>query len=153
MGILEWNLKKSATLTISTPGPSDRPKPPLRPLREAVRVPPPSYLPQLRSVWRMRVGIDSQLSSISALSTELKRILTPHRLCTDFGEDKTFISPSRCDVAQAKVQIWVQVRAPAGPGHGHLAIMITPEGYSRRQSKVLTAKSIVELLGLRSGTA
>ena len=33
-----------------------------------------------------------------------------------------------------RVQVWVQIRAPAG----HLAI--TPEGYLRRQSKVLTAK-------------
>ena len=44
----------------------------------------------------------------------------------------------------------VQVRAPAG----HLTI--TPEGYSRRhsrQSKVSTAKSMVKLLGPRSGTA
>ena len=39
-------------------------------------------------------------------------------------------------------QVWVQVRAPAG----HLAI--TPEGYSRRQSKVLTAKSMAQLLPL-----
>ena len=30
---------------------------------------------------------------------------------------------------------------------------ITPEGYSRRKSKVLTAKSMAELFGARSGTA
>ena len=31
-------------------------------------------------VWRMRVGIDSLLSSILAFSMELKRIQTPHSL-------------------------------------------------------------------------
>ena len=33
----------------------------------------------------MRVGIDSPLSSISAVSTDLKRIQTRHRLFWDFG--------------------------------------------------------------------
>ena len=37
------------------------------------------------------------------------------------------------------------------PSAGHLAI--TPEGYSRRQSKDLTAKSMAKLLGQHSGTA
>ena len=37
------------------------------------------------------------------------------------------------------------------PSAGHLAI--TPEGYSRRQSKDLTAISMAKLLGPRSGTA
>ena len=48
---------------------------------------------------------------------------------------------------QCRVQVWVQVQAPAG----HLAF--TPEGYSRRQSKVLTPKSRAELLVQRSGTS
>ena len=34
----------------------------------------------LLSVWGMKVVIDSQLSSISVLSTDLNRIQTPHRL-------------------------------------------------------------------------
>ena len=40
---------------------------------------------------------------------------------------------------------------PLPTSAGHLAI--TPEGYSRRQSKDLTAKSMAKLLGQRSGTA
>ena len=43
----------------------------------------------LQPVWWMRVDIDSQLSSILAFSTYLKRIQTPHRLFWDFGADKT----------------------------------------------------------------
>ena len=43
-----------------------------------------------------------------------------------------------------RVQVRVQVRAPADSA-GHLAI--TPEDYSRRQSKDLTAKSMAKLLG------
>ena len=41
---------------------------------------------------RIRVGIDSHLSSISAFSTELKRIPTPLSLFSNFwlGADKTF---------------------------------------------------------------
>ena len=48
-----------------------------------------------------------------------------------------------------RVQVWLQVQASAG----HLAI--TPKGYSRlrRQSKVLTAKSMAKLLGQGSCTA
>ena len=40
---------------------------------------------------------------------------------------------------------------PLPTSAGHLAI--TPEGYSRRQSKDLTAISMAKLLGPRSGTA
>ena len=40
---------------------------------------------------------------------------------------------------------------PLPTSAGHLAI--TPEGYSRRQSKDLTAKSMAKLLGQHSGTA
>ena len=44
-------------------------------------------------------------------------------------------------VSGGRVQVWVRVRAPAG----NLAIV--PEGYSRIQSKVLTAKSMAKLWG------
>ena len=40
---------------------------------------------------------------------------------------------------------------PLPSSAGHLAI--TPKGYSRRQSKGLTAKSMAKLLGPRSSTA
>ena len=45
----------------------------------------------------------------------------------------------------SRVLFWVQVQAPAG----HMAI----KGYSRRQTTVLTTKSMAKLLGQRSGTA
>ena len=77
-----------------------------------------------RPVWWMRVEIDSgsQLSSISAFW----KVQTPQRLFWDFWPDKTITT----SWSGSKVQV-----APAG----HLAI--TFKGYSRRQSKVLTAKS------------
>ena len=83
-----------------------------------------------RPVWWMRVEIDSgsQLSSISAFW----KVQTPQRLFWDFWPDKTITT----SWSGSKVQV-----APAG----HLAI--TFKGYSRRQSKVLTAKSNAELLG------
>ena len=78
----------------------------------------------------MRVDIDSHCltallieSSISAFEMDLKRILIPHNLFRDFGAGKT----STFRWSGCRVQVWVQVRAPAG----HLTI--TPEGYSRRQ--------------------
>ena len=43
----------------------------------------------LLSVWGMRLGINSQLFSISEFSTDLKRMQTPHSLLRDFGADKT----------------------------------------------------------------
>ena len=93
----------------------------------------------LISVWWMRVGINSLLSSISAFSTDLKRIQTPHRLFWGFEADKT----STTHWSGWRVQVW----APTG----HLAI--TPKGYSRIQSKILTAKSMAKLFGQCSGTA
>ena len=42
-----------------------------------------------RSFWGIGVKIDSLLSSISAFSTDLKRIQTPHRLFLDLRADKT----------------------------------------------------------------
>ena len=74
-----------------------------------------------------------------------KRIQTPQSWFWDFGADKT----STTSWSEGRVQVWVQVWAPAG----HLTIIITPEGYSRRKSMVLNAKSMAELLGQRSGTA
>ena len=52
-----------------------------------------------------------------------KKNSIPHNLLRDFGADKT----STTCWSGGRVQVWVQIRAPAG----HLAI--TPEGYSRRQ--------------------
>ena len=73
-----------------------------------------------------------------------KRIQTPQSWFWDFGADKT----STTSWSEGRVQVWVQVWAPAG----HLTI--TSEGYFRRQSKILTAKSMTgQILGLRSGTA
>ena len=60
-----------------------------------------------------------------ASATDLKRIETPHSLCYDFGGYKTFTTCwSGC-----RVQVWVQVWAPAG----HLAISpkAVPEGNRR----------------------
>ena len=73
----------------------------------------------------------------------LNSTTSPRRLFWDFGADQT------CTTCWSggRVHVWVQVQTLAS----HLAI--TPEGYSRRQSKVLTSKSIAELLGPRSGTA
>ena len=77
------------------------------------------------------------------ISTDSKRIETPHRLFWNFGVDKT----STTHWSGGRVQVWVQVQAPAC----HLAI--TPEGYSRSYSNGSKAKSMAELLGPRSGTA
>ena len=42
------------------------------------------------AVWQMRIATFSQLSSISAFSTNLKRIQTPHNLFWGIRADKTF---------------------------------------------------------------
>ena len=60
-----------------------------------------------------------------------------------FWADKT----STTHWSGCRVQVWVHVQAPAC----HLAI--TPKGCLRRQSKVLTAKSMAQLLGQRSCNA
>ena len=92
-----------------------------------------------KAVQWLRVDIVSAMSSISTVWKNLKRIQTPHSLFWDFRADKTFtIRRSGC-----RVQVW----APA------CHFEITPEGYSRRQSKVLTAKSMAKLWGPRSGRA
>ena len=72
-----------------------------------------------------------------------KRIQTPHSWFWDFRADKT----STTRWSGGRVQIWVQVWAPA------CYLAITPDSYSRTQSKILTAKWIAKLLGPRSGTA
>ena len=74
--------------------------------------------------------------------TDLKRIETPRSLCCDFGGYKTFTT---C-WSGGTVQVWVQVRAPAG----HLAIFpkAVPEG-NRRFREQSTAK----LFGPLSGSA
>ena len=97
----------------------------------------------------MRVEFTSMLSSTLAFSTDLARIQTSqcaHSLFWDLGAEKTFTT----HWSGGRVQVWVQVWAPALPA-SHLAIH--PEGYSRRQSKVLSAKSMAELLEQHSGTA
>ena len=97
----------------------------------------------MTSVWQVRVDIDSLLSSISAVVSDRKIIHTPDRLFWGFRADQ--ISTTYC--SGCRVQVWVQDQAPAG----HLAI--TAKGQSRRQSKVLTAKSMAKLLGPSSSNA
>ena len=92
-------------------------------------------------VWWMEVDIDSQLSSISAVSTDLK--FEFHNFFWDYRADKTF---TIC-WSGGRVQVWVQGQSPAG------LLAITSEGYSRRQLEDLTAKSMAEFFWLRSGTA
>ena len=110
-------------------------------------------------MWRLRpitsMKIHSPLSSISAFSTELKRMQTPgvHTVCSGILEHikvhyQTFTT--RC--SGCRVQVWVQVLVnPVSADY----LAITSEGYhdSRRQSMVLTAKWMAELLGPSSGTA
>ena len=93
--------------------------------------------PQTGSVWWMRVDINSLLSSILTFLMDLKRIQTPHSFFRDFRAYKTFTTRDfrayktfTTRWSGCRVQIW----APAC----HLTI--TPKGYSRRQSKVWTAK-------------
>ena len=60
-------------------------------------------------------------------STDLKRIQTSHHLFRDFGANKNVTT---C-WSGGRVQVWIQVWALASQ------LAITPEDYSRRQSKVL----------------
>ena len=78
----------------------------------------------------MRVGIDAQLSSISAFSTDLKTL----EQIKPIGQAAEFKFESKLEPLQV---IWQSF----------------PKAYLTRQSKVLTAKSIAELLGPRSNTA
>ena len=84
--------------------------------------------------WRRRVGIDTLLT------------YKEFRLFWDFWAacvDQTCTTRW----SSGRVQVWVQVRAHTS----HLAI--TSWGRSTMNSKVLTAKSMAQLLGLSSGTA
>ena len=80
----------------------------------------------LKSVWWMRFGIPSQLSSILSFYKEFKLHTVYWTLFWGFEADKT----TTTQWSGGRVQVWVQVQVPAG----HLAI--TLEGCSRRQSKV-----------------
>ena len=84
------------------------------------------------------------LALISASSTDLKRIQTSHSLFTEFGADKPLHHVGQ--EAELKFESNFEPEPPAV----HLAL--TSEGFSRRQSKVFTAKSIAKLLGPRSST-
>ena len=66
--------------------------------------------PVLGMSLRKVTSLGSNLASV----TDFKRIETPHSLCCDFGGYKTFTTRW----SGGRVQVWVQVRAPAG----HLAI-------------------------------
>ena len=85
------------------------------------------------------------LAPISASSTDLKRNQTPHSLFRSFRADNPFqlVDQETEFNLESKLK---QVLAPVN----HLAI--TPEGCSRRHSKVLTAKSLAKLLGQLSST-
>ena len=61
-------------------------------------------------VWTNRVGNDSPLASISASSTDLKRIQTPHSLKRDFSADKTFYNQLVMRHCSGRVQVWDQVQ-------------------------------------------
>ena len=97
---------------------------------------------QPQPVWGIWVGNDSKLSLISAFLADLKRIQIPLNSFRDFRADKLFQLLSQA--------VGFKFESKFKPPAGHLAI--TPAGYSRRQSKVLTAKSIAELSGQSSGT-
>ena len=90
----------------------------------------------LKPVLWVTVGIDSQLSSISVFSTDLKGFRADNL--------KKFTTHQS---GGGRFQVWIQVRAPV------CYLAIAPKGYSRRQSKVLTAKSTSVRLWPRSGTA
>ena len=98
------------------------------------------------TVWWMRVGNYSQLPSISAFSTDLKRIETPHRLFRDLGAGKTFTT-RWSGGTQWQISSLSPRLSPCWSSGNHYRRLF------ERQSKVLTAKSMAELLGARSGTA
>ena len=79
----------------------------------------------------------------------LKRIQTPQFIELHCGVSEQ-IKPLQ-PIGQAADFKFESKFEPLLTSAGHLAI--TLEGYSRRQSKVLTAKSTAKLLGPRSGTA
>ena len=96
----------------------------------------------------MRVGKPSQLSSNLAFLKEFK-----HHTVIElyFGVSEQIKPPSLQPIGQAAEFKFESKFEPLPTSAGHLAI--TLEGYSRRQSKDLTAKSMAKLLGPRSLTA
>ena len=94
---------------------------------------------KISSWWRIKQVLVSkhQLEMAPNVLKELNTVCWT--LVWGFRADKT----SATHWSGGRVQVWVQVRAPAG----QLAFKFTPEGYSRKQSKVLTAKSTAKLLG------
>ena len=93
--------------------------------------------------WERRLEITQCWHQLQYLQQTLKEFKTSTQFIQGFRADESFAA----HWSGGKVLVCVQDRAPSG----HLAI--TPKGFSKRQSKVLTAKSMVELLGQRSGTA
>ena len=88
------------------------------------------------SAW-LDFGIFNRPKSIQAANTFFQELWSRKNLCNSLV----------WTCSGGKVQVWVQVQAPAG----HLAI--PPKGYSRRELKILTAKSMAELLEQRSSPA
>ena len=66
-------------------------------------------------VWTRRVGNDSPLASISASSTDLKRIQTPHSLKRDFSADKTFTTSWSCGTAAAEFKFETKFKRNFSP--------------------------------------
>ena len=81
---------------------------------------------QQAASWGLGFETTQRLPRFRHLQRTWKKIQSPHNLFRDFGAERNF--PTLWSVGRAQVQV------PAG----HLSI--TPEGYWRRQSKVLTAK-------------
>ena len=90
--------------------------------------------------WGLSFQKVTSLASISASSTDLKRIQTPYSLFRDFRADKTFAACwSGC-----RGQVWVQVWAHAGPLAQRLL---------KRTSKGFDTKSMAKLSGQHFRTA
>ena len=101
----------------------------------------------------IRVSINSLLSSFLAVSRELKGIQTPHRLfwgirvmktLQPIGQEAEFKFESKFKPMQV---IWHHSRRLFQTRKKIKVFGITPEGYSRRKSKFLTAKSMAKRLG------
>ena len=101
----------------------------------------------------LRAAICSRFAVLSNPSRRpfLRQVVNLYLLlCTGFDSEHVVLT-SATHWSGSRVQVWVKVRAHASHLGDDLAI--TPEGYSWRQSKVLTAKSMGELLGPRSSNA
>ena len=93
----------------------------------------------------MRDGIDSPLASFRRFP-RISKEFELHTVYSEISEHIKSLQP----VVQAADFKFESKFEPLPQAACHLTI--TPEGYTRRQ-KGLTAKSMAELLGLRSGTA